>query len=62
MELTLVNQVEQSGYWVVFFIFIQILIENLLANTRDLDQTPLSVASDLFATVCLCPTKRTLGV
>ena len=31
----------------VFFIFIQVLIENLQAKSGDPDQTPHSVASDL---------------
>ena len=35
--------------WVVFFIFIEIQIEHLKANSRGPDQTPRSAASDSAA-------------
>ena len=48
----------------LFFIYNQVLIENfaLQANSGDPDQTPHSVWRLIWVcTVCLCPTKRTLG-
>ena len=36
-----------KGCWVVFYIFLQLLIERLYANSRDPYETPLSAASDL---------------
>ena len=44
------------------FFFLQIFIEHTQVNSEDLDHTPRYAASDLVSTVCLFPTKRTLGI
>ena len=46
----------------VFFIFIQILLDIMSTKNEDPDQTRHSAASDLGCIVCLCPIKRMLGL